>query len=447
MPHPLRLRNFRLLFISRTLSTLSDALVPTALSLAIVQITGSATLLAVVLGCALGTRLLLLPAAGAIADRCNTRMVALTADLTRVVTQAVVAVELLSGDPSISHIALAQAVAGAASAVGLSNLAPLVTKIVTASGELRLKANSLMGVAKSVSLLAGPALTGTLTLMVGVGWVFVVDATAFGISAVLMLMVRLHESAPSPGPRRSIRADLIEGFAEVRSRDWHWTSLIAHAVWNFVANVLLTLGPLVAVTRYGGEAAWIAVTQAGGIGLLVGSLLSGWARPNRPVLVSNIVLSSYALPLTLFAVGAPVPLLVVGYGIALAALGFLNPTWETTVQAVIPQNVLARVSSYDWLVSLAAQPLGVVFAPVALSLWGERVPFAAAAVLVTVVCVGTAAVPGVRRLRLDYGALEQTTATAEKSGAMAVDGTGALPAQQSEKGAKTSVRTAPSWGR
>ena len=428
MPHPLRLRNFRLLFISRTLSTLSDALVPTALSLAIVQITGSATLLAVVLGCALGTRLLLLPAAGAIADRFNTRMVALSADLTRVVTQAVVAVELLSGDPSIPHIALAQTVAGAASAVGLSNLAPLVTKIVPASGEQRLKANSSMGVAKSVSLLAGPALTGTLVLAVGVGWVFVVDAAAFGISAALILMVRLRASAASPGPRRSIRADLTEGFAEVRARDWHWTSLIAHAVWNFAANVLLTLGPLVAVTRYGGEAAWIAVTQAGGVGLLAGSLLSGWARPKRPVLVGNLALSSYALPLTLFAVGAPVPLLVVGYGIALTALGFLNPTWETTVQAVIPQNVLARVSSYDWLVSLAAQPLGVALAPVALSLWGEQIPFAAAAVLVAVVCTGTAAVPGVRRLRLDYamsgrpkavvgetGARLQTTGTARES--------------------------------
>lgn len=405
MPHPLRSRNFRLLFISRALSTLSDALVPTALSLAVIQITGSATLLAVVLGCALGTRLLLLPAAGVIADRFDTRTVALSADLTRVVTQMAVAVELLSDDPSVVRIALAQTVAGAASAVGLSNLSPLVTKIMPVSGEQRLKANSLMGVAKSVSLLAGPALTGVLILAVGVGWVFVVDAIAFAVSAALMAMVRLHESAPSPGPRRSIRADLAEGFVEVRARDWHWSSLIAHAVWNFAANVLLTLGPLVAVTRYGGEAAWIAVTQAGGIGLLAGSLLSGWARPERPVLVGNIALSSYALPLTLFAVGAPVPALVAGYGIALAALGFLNPTWETTVQAVIPQNVLARVSSYDWLVSLAAQPLGVLFAPVALSLWGEQVPFTVAAVLVAVVCVGTAAVPGVRRLRLDHGSV------------------------------------------
>ncbi|UQI46468.1 MFS transporter [Streptomyces sp. HU2014] len=401
MTHPLRLRNFRLLFLSRTMSTLSDALVPTALSLAVVQVTGSATLLAVVLGCALGTRLVLLPVAGAVADRFDTRLVALAADLTRMVTQAVVAVELLGDDPGVTHIAIAQAVAGAASAVGLANLSPLVTKVVPAAGEQRIKANSLMSVAKSVSLLAGPALAGTLILTVGHGWVFVVDATAFGVSAALMLAVRLPGAARAPRARTSIRADLTEGFAEVRARDWFWTSLIAHAVWNFVANILLTLGPLIAVRRLGGEGAWVAVTQAGGVGLLAGSLLSVRARPKRPVLVGNIALAGYALPLALFAAGAPLPLLVTGYGIALAALGFLNPTWDTVVQTLVPQGVLARVSSYDWLVSLAAQPLGVILAPVALSLWGERVPFAVAAVLVAVACVGTAAVPGVRNLRLD----------------------------------------------
>ncbi|MGK5728610.1 MFS transporter [Streptomyces sp. URMC 124] len=443
--HPLRLRNFRLLFVSRTMSTLSDALVPTALSLAIVHVTGSATMLAVVLGCALGTRLVLLPVAGAVADRFDTRKVALVADLTRMVTQAVVAVELLGDDPSVVVIAVAQAVAGAASAVGLSNLSPLVTKSVPASGGQRIKANSLMGVAKSVSLLAGPALAGALIFAVGFGWVFVADATAFGVSATLMLLIRLEEGADEtngstagPGARRSIRADLSEGFKEVRARDWYWTSLIAHAVWNFVANVLLTLGPLIAVKRLGGEGSWVAVTQAGGVGLLLGSLVSGWARPKRPVLVGNIALATYALPLTLFAVGAPVPLLVAGYGIALAALGFLNPTWDTAVQAVIPQSTLARVSSYDWLVSLAAQPLGVILAPVALSLWGERVPFAAAAVLVAVVCVGTAAVPGVRRLRLDYAALAQPAPTAEPAPQPAPRPEAeAAPEAEAETGAET----------
>ncbi|NED74413.1 MFS transporter [Streptomyces sp. SID9944] len=401
MTHPLRLRDFRLLFVSRTMSTLSDALVPTALSLAVVEATGSATALAVVLGCALGARLLVLPVAGVVADRYDTRWVAFGADLTRVLTQALVAVQLIGGRPSIALIAVAQAVAGVASAVGLSNLAPLVTRVVTGSGFERQKANSLMGVAKSVSQLAGPALAGTLIWAVGIGWVFVLDSAAFAVSAAMMLMVRLSRKATPAAARRAILTGLVEGWGEVRARNWYWISLIAHATWNFVASVLLTLGPLIAVTRLGGQGTWVAVTQAGGIGLLAGSLLAGRARPRRPILAGNLVLASYAVPLALFAIGAPVPVLVAGYGIAMAGLGFLNPTWQTAVQTVIPQHALARVSSYDWLVSLAAQPLGVILAPIALHAWGAEPPLLASAVLVAAVCAGTALAPSVRNLRLD----------------------------------------------
>ncbi|MFJ9924856.1 Predicted arabinose efflux permease, MFS family [Streptomyces misionensis] len=401
MTHPLRSRDFRLLFVSRTMSTLSDALVPTALSLAVVEVTGSATSLAVVLGCALGARLLTLPVAGVLADRYDTRRVAFAADLVRVLTQAMVAVQLVGPHPSIALIAVAQAVAGVASAVGLANLSPLVIRAVPGSGARRQKANSLMGVAKSISQLAGPALAGASIWAVGTGWVFVLDSAAFAVSATMMLLVRLDGEAAPAGTRRPVLAGLAEGWAEVRARDWYWISLIAHATWNFAANVLLTLGPLVAVTRLGGQGTWIAVTQAGGIGLLAGSLVAGRARPRRPILAGNLVLASYALPLALFAVAAPVPVLVAGYGIAMAGLGFLNPTWQTAVQTAIPPHVLARVASYDWLVSLAAQPLGVILAPIALHAWGAEPPFAAAAVLVAVVCAGTALAPGVRDLRLE----------------------------------------------
>ncbi|MFF9315900.1 hypothetical protein ACF1BS_34035 [Streptomyces sp. NPDC014748] len=60
-----------------------------------------------------------------------------------------------------------------------------------------------------------------------------------------------------------------------------------------------------------------------------------------------------------------------------------------------------RGSSYDWLVSLAAQPLGVILAPIALHAWGAEPPLLASAVLVAAVCAGTALAPSVRNLRLD----------------------------------------------
>ncbi|MFJ2583366.1 MFS transporter [Streptomyces sp. NBC_00376] len=392
MPHPLRTRAFRLLFIGRTLSLLGDAVIPTALSLAVYLATGSTGALALVLGCAMVPKLLLLPLGGVVGDRFNARTVALTTDLVRCATQLFVGAELLGGSPELWQIALAEAAGGAAGAFAMPTVSPLIRGTVAESGLLR--ANSLMAVVNSSTRLGGPALAGVLILTAGPGWAFVLDGASFAVSAALLSAVEVRHV---PIPRRSLFTDLKEGWGEVRSRDWYWTSLIGHATWNGAAAVLMTVGPALFVRELGGKGVWVALLQTGAVGLLLGSLLAGRARPRRPILVANLGLATYALPLGLLAAHAPVALSIAAYGVAQAGLGFLGPVWETSVQSAVPAHALARVTSYDWLLSLGAMPLGYALAPLAASAWGAEVPLAVAAVAVGAACLGTAAVPGVRR--------------------------------------------------
>ncbi|WBB68741.1 MFS transporter [Micromonospora sp. WMMD812] len=394
MTQPLRQPAFRLLFLGRTVSAVGDAVVPAALALAVLRATGSTSALALVLGAAMVPRLLLLPLGGVAADRFDARRVAILADLTRVVTQLVVGLELLGGDPSLTSITVVSAVGGVAAAFALPTGSPLVAGTVEPAG--RQRANALLGTTANASRLAGPALAGALIWAAGPGWAFVLDAGSFAISAALLAVIRVR---PVPRTeRRSLAADLLHGWREVRARTWFWSSLLGHGVWNGAAAVLTTLGPAVAVNRLGGEGVWLLMLQAGAVGMLAGSLLAGRFRPRRPVLLANLGLASYAAPLILLAVAAPAPAVVAAYGIALAALGYLNPVWETVVQGQFPPHVLARVTSYDWLVSLGAMPVGYALAPLAARVWGEPAPLAAAGALVLVACAGTALVPGVRRL-------------------------------------------------
>ncbi|MGW0961036.1 MFS transporter [Streptomyces gelaticus] len=405
MPHPLRTRAFRLLFIGRTLSLLGDAVIPTALSLAVYLATGSTGALALVLGCAMVPKLLLLPLGGVVGDRFNARTVALTTDLVRCATQLFVGAELLGGSPALWQIALAEAIGGAAGAFAMPTVSPLIRGTVAESGLLR--ANSLMAVVGSSTRLGGPALAGALILTAGPGWAFVLDGASFAASAALLAAVEVRHV---PIPRRSLFTDLKEGWGEVRGRDWYWTSLIAHAVWNGAAAVLMTVGPALFVRELGGKGVWIALLQTGAVGLLLGSLLAGRARPRRPVLTANLGLATYALPLGLLAAHAPVALTIAAYGIAQAGLGFLGPVWETSVQSAVPAHALARVTSYDWLLSLGAMPLGYALAPLAASAWGAEAPLAVAAVAVGAACLGTAAVPGVRRFGAPGKQAEQLAA-------------------------------------
>lgn len=402
LSHPLlRNRSFRLFFVGRSLSVIGDAVIPAALVIAVLRATGSTSALALVLGCAMGTKLLLLPLGGVVGDRFNARTVALASDLVRCVTQLFVGVQLLGGAPELWQLALAEAIGGAASAFAMPTLSPLVTGTVAPKD--RHAANALLGVVSSGSRVGGPALAGLLILVAGPGWAFVLDGVSFAVSACLLAAVRVNRTAEEPTARRSLRKDLLEGWHEVRSRDWYWTSLVAHSAWNGAAAVLMTLGPVLAVEELGGEGVWIAILQAGAVGLLAGSLLAGRARPKRPILVANLGLATYALPLALLAAEAPAPAVIAAYGLAQAGLGFLSPVWETSVQAAIPSGALARVTSYDWLLSLAAMPLAYVLGPLAADAWGTATPLWIAAVVVGVACAGTAAVPGVRRFGVRDG--------------------------------------------
>ncbi|SDK75888.1 MFS transporter [Streptomyces indicus] len=394
MPHPLRTLNFRLFFVGRSLSLIGDAVIPAALALAVLEISSSPSAMALVLACAMVPKLVLLPFGGVAGDWFHARTVALTTDGVRAASQLFVAVELLAGDPQLWQIAVAEAIGGAASAFALPTVAPLTTG--TVEPDQLHRANAALGIVHSSARFGGPALAGLLVYLAGPGLAFLLDGVSFAVSALLLACTRVRKV---PVERRALRADLVAGWREVRSRDWYWVSLVGHSAWNGAAAVLMTIGPALAVREFGGETAWVVLLQVGAAGLLLGSLLAARARPRRPILTANLGLATYALPLGLFAAGAPAPLVIGAYGIAQAGLGFLSPVWETAVQQAIPPHALARVVSYDWLLSLGAMPLGYALAPLAAGLWGADAPLWIAAGVVAVACAGTALVPGVRDFR------------------------------------------------
>ncbi len=397
MDHPLRDRNFRLLFTGRVVDQLGDAVSPAALSLAIVIATRSTAGLAVVLVCALLPKVMLLPIGGVLADRLGPRPVAMAAALVSGIAQLSIGLLLLGGHIDFLLIAIAAAVKGVAGAFDAPATLPLV--VGTTDDDGRQAANALMGIAGSATNLAGPALAGVLLFTVGAGWAFVLDAATFGFSAGTLALIKVR---PMHVPRKSLRGDLAAGWAEVRTRTWYWTSLIGHATWNFAAGLLATTGPAIAVTELGGKGVWLAALEASAAGYLAGAFIAGRTRVSRAILIGNIALMSYAVPLALFAFAAPAWSVVVSYGLAMACLGFLNPVWETAVQQEVPPEILARVSAYDWLVSLAAMPLGYALGPVLTREFGYTWPLAGAAALVLITLSIPVSLPDVRNLRLRH---------------------------------------------
>ena len=209
MAHPLRNRNFRLLFTGRVIDGLGDSVSPAALTLAIVIATRSSGGLAVVLVCSLLPKVALLPLGGVVADRLGPRRVALAAALVSGGAQLCIGLLLLAGHIDLLLIAVAAAVKGVASAFDSPATLPLVAGTTDDDG--RQAANALMGIASSATSLAGPALAGVLIFTAGAGWAFVLDAATFAVSALTLSLLRCDRctcqrspcarTLPRAGPR------------------------------------------------------------------------------------------------------------------------------------------------------------------------------------------------------------------------------------------------------
>jgi hypothetical protein len=151
----LRLRNFRLVFGASAVSLVGDGVVPVALTFAVLDLTGSATDLGIVLAARTIALVASLLVGGVVADRIGRRTVMVSADLVRLVTQAAVAVLLVSGHATVPEIAISQVLLGAAS--GFFN--PASSGLIPAvAGEWLQQANALRGMALAVGNIAGPAI-------------------------------------------------------------------------------------------------------------------------------------------------------------------------------------------------------------------------------------------------------------------------------------------------
>ena len=350
----LRLRDFRRVFSATVVSVLGDGIVPVALTFAVLDLTGSATDLGIVLAAGTLTLVCSLLFGGVVADRMSRRTVMIGADLVRLVGQATIGALLIAGHAGVPAIAASQALLGVATGFfnpASSGLLPAV------AGQHLQPANALRGIAMAAGGIGGPALGGVLVVTVGPGPALLIDAGTYGASALLLAGVRIGRPV-SDSMRRRFMVDLRDGFSELRSRTWAWSIITVASFVNTIGVAFPVLGAVVAKQSLGGAGAWATLLVARAIGLFAGGTILLRAEPRRPLLAAMPACAAAALPLLLLAVAAPLALIAVAAGIAgLGAVTF-NTLWETTLQQQVPAHALSRVSSYDWFGSLALQPLG-----------------------------------------------------------------------------------------
>jgi MFS family permease len=390
---------FRPLFFGQALSLIGDRITPVAIAFAVLGI-GTATDLGVVLAAGAIPFALLSILSGVVADRVGRREVMLAADVVRAVVQATTAALLLTGAARVWMLVVLSACYGVASAA----FSPAMTGLIpqTVGAERLQEANALIALTRSVGNVAGPALAGVIIALSGPGEAIAVDAATFVVSALLLLQVRPRPVPAAAADRdEPFLAQVRAGWREVRRRSWLSRGLVAMSAYHvFVLPAVFVLGPALAERELHGASSWATIVACFGIGTIAGNLLAMRLPARRPILVAAMALVVASLQAAIIGSGfgtAGIAALELAAGVAVA---LFFTFWDLSIQEQVPAGAVARVSSYDFTISVGLMPIGMAVAgPIADALGLQETLLAMSAIGVgsAVLWLVTPAVRSVRR--------------------------------------------------
>jgi MFS family permease len=348
--HPLRHRDYRLLFAGQTVSLFGSMITYAVLPYHMYQLTGS-SLAVGLLGLAELVPLLLTAfVGGALADAVDRRRLGIWTDVALASGSAALIVVASTGGAPWMLYATAAWMSGVA-ALQRPTLESLVVRLLPRDDMPGAAALSMFR--GSLAMIAGPAVGGLLIASIGLAPTYAADAISYGCSLVCLALMRpAPPAADAEAP--SFRA-VAEGLRYARSRQ----ELVGTYVVDFIAMVFgmpLALFPAMA-ERFGGPTALGALYSAPAVGALIASVTSRWTRlVSRHGLAVMVAASVWGAAIVLFGLcsglwAAVFWLAVAGGADAVSGI-FRMTMWNQT----IPDALRGRLASIE-LVSYSSGPL------------------------------------------------------------------------------------------
>lgn len=393
---PLWTADFRLFFTARTTSLLGDAMLPVAITAAVLRAGYGASGVGYALAALVAPFAALIIFGGVLSDRFGARRLMVVSDTVRLCFQTVLALLFLLGTPRLWQILVLLALVGAGSAIfqpGVASITPRIARDVQ-------KAVGTLRVSESITAVIGPSLAGLLLVVSSPASVVALDAVTYGVSGTCLFLLRSVPMGPAGrSGMTSFRADLAEGWREFRARTWLWSVIVVFMLWQLAgAGPTMTLGNSTLVTDYGASTFGLVMSSLGA-GSVLGGIVAIRLRPRYPLRAGALSMIPWALMPLGVALGLPAPFVALCYGASGVGQAFWIVMFHTSVQTHIPQDVLGRVHAYDAAGSLVMKPVGQAVAGPLAIVTGTVPLLCVSASMAFVACALLLAIPAVRGLK------------------------------------------------
>lgn len=376
--HPLRNRNFRLLWAGSAVSVLGDQFYLVALPWVVLQLTGSGVAMGTVLMAAALPRGILMLLGGAFSDRFSARKIMMATASTRTVFVVAIGVLLYLHVLLLWEIYLLSVAFGIADAFA-APAAQTYLPFLVDSDQLA-PANSAMQSTRLLAGIVGPAPAGIIMKTMGAAWAFLLDGISFLF--IIGALWRLPDSPkrPAGAARRNIWREIGEGLNYVRADTALFSLMLLAAVMNFCTTGPTSVGlAYMAHQRFASPAAYgIWISSFAG-GALAGILLAGFLKVKRRGVLFLITASIMGLGVLFIGVLPglwPLAALLAAMG---CFNGFLGVQLQTWFQQRVERPMLGRVMSVLMLSAFGLMPISMAIAGFAVE-WSVAWMFAAAGI-------------------------------------------------------------------
>ena len=355
---PLRVRNFRRLFLGQLISAFGSQMTAIVIPFQVYFLTESMFWTGLISGTEFLCLLLSSLVGGVLADRLDKRRLLIMAESLLILIPVGLAINATLPTPSLAVIFLLAGLASMLNGLHRPALEALTPRLVAA--EEIAKVSALAPMRHILTTILSPLIGGVLIVGIGPAGTYALNAVTFLISLLFLLGIRYHSASEATAPCPNLRGfihELAEGKRYLKSRP----DILGSYVNDFIAMVLCTpfaLFPALAM----------AFDRVESLGLLY-ALVSQWTLKVRRCGV-YVIVGSTCWALSMLWVGvAPsfgwilVGLLFAGYFDMMSGV-FRMTLWNET----IPEAVRGRMAGFEMLSYMSGPLLGNTL----LGFWADR---------------------------------------------------------------------------
>ncbi|KNZ41271.1 MFS transporter [Acetobacterium bakii] len=369
-------KNFTIITIGQLISMFGNAIQRFAFSLYILELTGSASLFALIISLAILPTIILAPIGGAIADRMDKGRIMVILDFCCSIIIGGFAVFIYGNDNQILWIAILMFVLSTISSIYEPTVRASIPSVI--AKEHYTAGNSMVSQISALTMLLGPIAAGFLYGFFGLKVVLMINMISFFASAVMELFLTIpYEKIKMTGSAMTTYITDIKETLKFLYED----KPIVLTILFFAAGLNLFMTPLYTVGVPYVEKIILGVTDEMygfsegilGIGMILGAILSTliakynpFEKLHRFFVLMGIAILGMGLCLTPWLLGKSsmhltAYVLFTCFGFILMFLvANVNIQALTFIQLQVPQTIMGKTMALTAALSMAFMPVGQV---------------------------------------------------------------------------------------